>query len=160
VSVRKDAATVGAATAATGSAVTAAVAATCCVGPSIAPLLLPVLGASGLIAIAALRPYMIWLEVTTALLLTFSFWQIYRRRTTCGKATAPVPTSLRVARIATWTAAGLWLLSLLYAFYGVTHESASADAGYEVLSDNGEPVRAAFNRAASGVRIVVLVSPT
>jgi hypothetical protein len=121
VSVRRDAAAVGAATAATGSAVTAAVAAACCVGPSIAPLLLPVLGASGLIAIAALRPYMIWLEVTTALLLAFSFWQVYRRRP-CVQAAAPIPASLRAARIVTWIATALWLLSLLYALYGVTHE--------------------------------------
>jgi hypothetical protein len=123
VSVRQDATAVGAATAATGSAITAAVAAACCVGPSIAPLLLPVLGASGLIAIAALRPYMIWLEVITALLLAFSFWQVYRRRALCVQTNAsPIPTSLRVARIATWVATGLWFLSLLYALYGATHE--------------------------------------
>jgi mercuric ion transport protein len=123
VSVRQDAAAVGAATAATGSAVTAAVAAACCVGPSIAPLLLPVLGASGLIAIAALRPYMIWLEIITALLLAFSFWQVYRRRVACGNSNgSPTPTSHGVARIVTWVATGLWLVSLLYALYGVTHE--------------------------------------
>ena len=123
MSTRQDAAAVGAATAATGSAVTAAVAAACCIGPSIAPLLLPVLGASGLIAIAALRPYTIWLEVITALLLAFSFWQVYRSRVNCAPAYVPsIRTSLRVARIATWTAAALWLLSLLYVLYGVTHE--------------------------------------
>ena len=123
MSVRQDATAVGAATAATGSAVTAAVAAACCVGPSAAPLLLPVLGASGLIAIAALRPYMIWLEVVTALLLAFSFWQVYRRRAICVQDGAPsIPATLRVARIVTWVATGLWLLSLLYALYGVTHE--------------------------------------
>lgn len=121
--MRQDAAAVGAATAATGSAVTAAVAAACCVGPSIAPLLLPVLGASGLIAIAALRPYMIWLEVVTALLLAFSYWQVYRRRAVCLQANAlQIPRSLRVARTVTWVATGLWLVSLLYALYGVTHE--------------------------------------
>jgi mercuric ion transport protein len=123
VSVRHDAAAVGAATAATGSSITAAVAAACCVGPSIAPLLLPVLGASGLIAIAELRPYMIWLEMITALLLAFSFWQVYRRRAACVPANGPrMPASLRVARIVTWVATGVWLLSLLYALYGVTHE--------------------------------------
>jgi hypothetical protein len=122
VSIQRDAAAVGAATAATGSAVTAAVAAACCVGPSIAPLLLPVLGASGLIAIAALRPYMLWLEVITALLLGFSYWQVYRRRASCDGSATSIPASLRIARIVTWAATGLWLLSLLYALYGVTHE--------------------------------------
>jgi hypothetical protein len=102
--------------------VTAAVAAACCVGPSVAPLLLPVLGASGLIAIAALRPYMIWLEVVTALLLAFGFWQVYRRRAICVQGAPSIPASLRIARIVTWVATGLWLLSLLYALYGVTHE--------------------------------------
>ena len=78
------------------------------------------LGASGLIAIATLRPYMIWLEVFTALLLAFSFWQVYRRRAACDAS--PMPVSLRIARIVTWVATGLWLLSLLYALYGATHE--------------------------------------
>ena len=123
MSVRQEAAAVGAATAATGSAVTAAVAAACCVGPSIAPLLLPVLGASGLIAIAALRPYIVWLELLTALSLAFSFWQVYRRRVACVERGAPAtPASLRIARIVTWVAAGLWLVSLVYALYCVTHE--------------------------------------
>lgn len=100
-----------------------ALAAACCVGPSLAPLLLPVLGASGLIAIAALRPYVIWLEVFTALLLAFSFWQVYCRRGTCAKSGASsIPASLRIARIVTWVATGLWILALLYAFYGLTHE--------------------------------------
>lgn len=123
MSVRQDATAVGAATAATGSAVTAAVAAACCIGPSVAPLLLPVLGASGLIAIASLRPYMSWLEVITALLLGFSFWQVYRRRAICAQSGASsIPASLRIARIVTWVSTGLWLISLLYALYGVTHE--------------------------------------
>lgn len=38
--------------------------------------------------------------------------------------------------------------------------TAAADSGYQVLRDNGEPFRAAFNRAANSVRVVVLVSPT
>jgi hypothetical protein len=37
---------------------------------------------------------------------------------------------------------------------------ATAGSSYQVLRDDGEPLRSAFNRAAGGVRIVVLVSPT
>jgi mercuric ion transport protein len=123
VSSGRDAAAVGAATAATGSALTAAVAAACCTGPSLAPLLLPLLGASGLIAIATLHPYMIWLELFAALMLAFSFRQVYRRRVACTLSGAQAsPTSMRFARFVTWLAAGLWVISLLYAFYGVTHE--------------------------------------
>jgi hypothetical protein len=123
VSVRQDAAAVGAATVATGSAVTATVAAACCVGPSLAPLLLPVIGASGLIAIAALRPYTLWLELFAALALAYSFRQVYRRRAPCEPGGVPaLPRSVRVARIVTWIAAGMWIVSLAYGLYGLTHE--------------------------------------
>lgn len=43
---------------------------------------------------------------------------------------------------------------------GGCSRTAAADAGYQVLRDDGEPLRSAFNRAANSVRIVVLVSPT
>jgi hypothetical protein len=43
---------------------------------------------------------------------------------------------------------------------GGCFRTAVAASGYQVLSDDGEPFRAAFNRAANSVRIVVLVSPT
>jgi hypothetical protein len=124
VNSQKDARVVGAAAIATGSAFTAAVSATCCAGPSLAPLLLPVLGASGLITIAALlRPYAIWLELFATLMLAFSFRQVYRRRIGCTPSgTQTIPRSLRVARIITWVATGLWVISLLYGLYGVTHE--------------------------------------
>jgi hypothetical protein len=45
------------------------------------------------------------------------------------------------------------------AFVGCSRNAAS-DSGYRVLRDDGEPLRAAFNRAANNVRILVLVSPT
>jgi MerT mercuric transport protein len=122
MSLRNDAAAVGVATVATGSAVTATVAAACCVGPSLAPVLLPVLGASGLIAIAALRPYTLWLELFAALMLAYSFCQVYRRRASCDSGESALPRSLRVARIVTWIAAGLWIVSLAYGLYGLTHE--------------------------------------
>jgi hypothetical protein len=122
MSLRNDAAAVGAATVATGSAFTATVAAACCVGPSLAPVLLPVLGASGLIAIAALRPYTLWLELFAALMLAYSFRQVYRRRVSCDGGTSALPRSVRVARIVTWIAAGLWIVSLAYGLYGLTHE--------------------------------------
>ncbi|HZY95757.1 MAG TPA: hypothetical protein VFE35_01510 [Candidatus Cybelea sp.] len=37
---------------------------------------------------------------------------------------------------------------------------AAANSSYQVLRDDGEPLRAAFNRGAGSVRIVALVSPT
>jgi hypothetical protein len=38
--------------------------------------------------------------------------------------------------------------------------TAAAGSGYAVLSEDGEPLRAAFNRAANSVRVVAIVSPT
>jgi hypothetical protein len=123
MSLRKDATAAGAAAVATGSAFTATVAAACCVGPSLAPLLLPVIGASGLIAIAALRPYTLWLELFAALTLAYSFRQVYRGHAPCEAGGAPaVPRSVRVARIVTWIAAGMWIVSFAYGLYGLTHE--------------------------------------
>ncbi len=116
-SLRDDVPAIGAASLATGSALTAAVAGACCVGPSLAPMLLPIVGASGLIAVAALRPYTVWLELLAALMLAFSFRQVYRRR-----ACQTVPTGLRIARAATLLASALWLVSIAYALYGFTHE--------------------------------------
>jgi hypothetical protein len=43
---------------------------------------------------------------------------------------------------------------------GGCFRTAATDSGYQVLRDDGEPLRAAFNRTANSVRIVVLVSPT
>ncbi len=118
MTLREETPTIGAASLATGSALTAAVAGACCVGPSLAPLLLPILGATGLIAVASLRPYTIWLELLAALMLAFSFRQAYRRRAGCQS----VPTGLRVARAVTVLASALWLVSVAYALYGFTHE--------------------------------------
>jgi recombinational DNA repair protein (RecF pathway) len=38
--------------------------------------------------------------------------------------------------------------------------TAATGSSYQVLRADGEPLRSAFNRAAGGVRIVALVSPT
>lgn len=43
---------------------------------------------------------------------------------------------------------------------GGCSRTTAADSGYQVLHDGGEPLRAAFNRAANSVRIIALVSPT
>lgn len=43
---------------------------------------------------------------------------------------------------------------------GGCSRTAAADSGYQIVRGDGEPLRAAFNRAANSVWIVVLVSPT
>ena len=43
---------------------------------------------------------------------------------------------------------------------GGCSRTAAAASGYQVLHNDGEPLRSAFNGAANSVRIMVLVSPT
>lgn len=114
---------IGAATVGTGAALTAAIAGACCVGPAIAPLLLSVLGASGLVAIANIQPYTWWLLLGAAALLAFSFRQVYRARA-CATGDAPqhASLSLRVSRLIVWVASVLWIISASYAAYGALHE--------------------------------------
>jgi hypothetical protein len=123
MSIGKQVGAIGAATVGTGAALTAGIAGACCVGPALAPVFLAVLGASGLAAVAGLRPYTLWLLLASGVMLGFSFWQTYRRSacTIDGSATA-VPFGLRLARFVTWVAALLWLASATYAVYGFLHE--------------------------------------
>ena len=114
---------IGAAAAGTGAAMTAGFASACCVGPAVAPILMTVLGSSGLIAISYLRPYTPWMLAASALMLAFSFRQSYRR-TACEPdgAVAPIPRGVRIARVITWIAAIAWVASAAYAVYGLLNE--------------------------------------
>ena len=111
---------IGAATAGTSAAMVAAVASACCVGPSVAPLLISVLGASGLIALTWLRPYTPLLLILSAALLAFSFRRAYAP-SSCAQGEG-VPRSVKLARVVTWLAALLWLLSAGDSIYGFLHE--------------------------------------
>lgn len=106
---------VGTAGAGTGAALTATLASACCVGPSLAPLAVWILGAGGLVAVSALRPYAPYLLAAAALMLAFSFRSAYAQRS-C------VTRGVRFARFVTWIAAILWLLSLADSIYGFFHE--------------------------------------
>lgn len=124
--VRKDAkavTAVGAATIGTGAAVGAGIASVCCAGPAIAPLLLPLLGASGLIALADLRLYAPVLLLLSAVVLAWSFRQSYRKAACAAGGMEPaIPLGIRVARAICWAAASLWVLSSAYALYGIINE--------------------------------------
>lgn len=86
----KDLSAIGAAGIGTGAALTATLASACCVGPSLAPLAISLLGAGGLIAVSALRPYTALLLIGAALMLAFSFRQSYARKSNCSvERTAP-----------------------------------------------------------------------
>lgn len=120
---RTEGAAMGAAAVSTGAALTAGVASACCVGPTLAPVFLAVLGASGLAAVSGLRPYSPWLLLASAAMLAFSFWQNYRRRS-CAPDGSAIPLTLapRIARVVTWIAGVLWLLSAMYSLYGFMNE--------------------------------------
>ena len=114
---------IGAASVSTGAALTAGVASACCVGPAMAPILVTILGASGLAAVSGLRPYTPWLLLASGAMLGFSFWQTHRRPACVAEGRAiTLPFSFRVARFITWAAALLWLASAIYALYGFLNE--------------------------------------
>jgi MerT mercuric transport protein len=114
---------VGAATVGTGAALTAGVASACCVGPALAPVFLTVFGAGGLAAVAGLRPYTPWMLLASGAMLGFSLKQTHRRiPCSVDGSVVPIPLSLRIARLVTWTAVLFWLASTSYAVYGFLHE--------------------------------------
>lgn len=115
-----EASAIGTATVGTAAAVTAALASACCVGPSLAPVLISVLGASGLIAMTWLRPYTPLLLVLSAALLTLSFHHAYAP-SSCPQVDE-IPRSVKVARMVTWLAALLWLFAVGDSIYGFLHE--------------------------------------
>jgi hypothetical protein len=118
-----EASAIGAAGVGAGAALAAGVASACCVGPAVAPVLLSVLGATGLVTVAGWRPFTPWLLLGSALMLASSFRQGYRRRACApGGAPSPIPLAVRIARIVTWAAAFLWLISAAYAAYGFLNE--------------------------------------
>ncbi|MFZ0031262.1 MAG: hypothetical protein WAK84_05265 [Candidatus Cybelea sp.] len=106
----------------TGAALTAGVASACCVGPALAPVFLAVLGASGLATVSGLRPFTPWLLAGSALMLGFSFWSSYRRPPCAESIALPISRAVHVARVVTWLAATLWIISAAYSIYGFLNE--------------------------------------
>src|SRR5437868_15055802 len=79
------------ASASTGVAASAltVVTAACCVSPVIAPIIVGVLGASGAVWAAGLKPYGWWILGAAAVCLAFGFWTVYRPRANCGVGAVP-----------------------------------------------------------------------
>ena len=73
------------ASASTGVAAAAltVVTAACCVSPVIAPIIVGVLGASGAVWVAGLKPYTWWILGAAFLCLAYGFWTVYRPRPSC-----------------------------------------------------------------------------
>jgi len=97
----------GAAVAGTGAAAASVVAGACCVGPTLAPAIVGVLGAGGAAWTAGFAPWAPWLLAGSFVLLVFGFHRTYRAERVCrNRATF-------LARGVLWVAATVWLAALL-----------------------------------------------
>ena len=105
----------GAATTGVGAALMTLVAASCCVSPVIAPLIVGVLGASGAVWAAGLKPYGWWILGAAALALAGGFWVVYRPRPACDLGDVPKPGRVLpvVAKVALWIGAVSWTASFI-----------------------------------------------
>ena len=85
-----------------GAALITTAASACCV-PVIAPLLVSVLGVSGAVWAAGLRPHSPYLLAVSALLLGYGFWTVYRPWPAAAGVACPVRRP-RLPRIVLWVA--------------------------------------------------------
>ncbi len=113
--------TVGAVASATTGVAAAAitvVTAACCVSPVLAPIIVSVLGASGAVWAAGLKPYSGWILGGTLVCLGFGFWTVYGPRGTC--AVGEVPRRRRalsaIAKGSLWLGAACWMAAVVLRF--------------------------------------------
>ena len=120
----KETTALGAGAAGAGTAVTAAIAAACCVGPALAPVFLSLLGAAGLAAVAGLKPYAAELLLISGVMIVLPVRSLYRGNLSCAGEAAALHRSwvTTAAKALVVLAAMLWTASLLYAIYGLLHE--------------------------------------
>lgn len=106
---------VGAATTGVGAALVTLVAGACCVSPVLAPLIVGILGASGALWVASLKPYA-WLILGVAgAALAGGFWTVYRPRPACEISDMPARRGLwpRIAKASLWFGAVCWIAALI-----------------------------------------------
>ena len=105
------------ASASTGVAAAAltVVIAACCASPVIAPIIVGVLGASGAVWAAGLKPYGWWILGAAAVCLAFGFWTVYRPRANCGVGDLPRQSGAlpKVAKVCLWFGAACWMTGVL-----------------------------------------------
>lgn len=94
----------------TGTLVASILAAICCIGPAIALVTGASMGALGSLMI--LDPYRPWLLAAGAVMLSYSFFRLYVRKTACACETDF--RARKVSRIIFWSAASLFLVALIY----------------------------------------------
>lgn len=94
-----------------GASLAATLATACCV-PILAPLIVAVLGVSGAVWAAGLKPYGLYILAASLAVLAFGFWMIYRPRQMPDGAVCPTRRPRAVVWMI-WTAAGLWVFAML-----------------------------------------------
>lgn len=105
------------ATASTGVAAAAltVVTAACCVSPVLAPIIVSVLGASGAVWAAGLKPYGWWILGASFACLAYGFWTVYRPHRDC--AIGEVQRNQRrwstLAKGALWFGAACWMAGVI-----------------------------------------------
>lgn len=106
-------AAIGTSLAGVGAAATAAAGSLCCFGPAV----VSIVGVSGAVAAASLRPYRPFLLLGSMALLGAAFWLTYRPRTAAGVDAIACPTRAgRTSRRIVWIAAVMWLGAVLLPF--------------------------------------------
>ena len=93
-----------------GTLVASILAAVCCIGPAIALVTGASMGVLGTFMV--LDPYRPWLLGAGAVMLAYSFFKLYLRKSAC--ACEADLRARRVARLLFWFAASLFLVALSY----------------------------------------------
>lgn len=92
-----------------------------------------------------------------ALMLGVGFWQTYFRKS-CRTDRGPF--SIAVLWLATVAIGAMWLLPQQVAWLLAGAGTQAATANQATALDTPEPLRQAFNAAASETRLIALLSPT
>lgn len=100
---------VGSTVGAIGAVLTATVASLCCVGP----VVVSIVGVSGALLAAGLKPYRPYLMLGSLALLGLSFWLVYGPAARSLSGAACPTRSGRTTRVVLWIAAGAWALALM-----------------------------------------------
>jgi hypothetical protein len=105
------------ASASTGVAAAAlsVVTAACCVSPVIAPIIVSVLGASGAVWAAGLKPYSWWILGGAFVCLSYGFWTVYRPRPACAVGEGATRRGMmpKIAKGSLWFGAACWMTGVL-----------------------------------------------
>jgi mercuric ion transport protein len=112
----------GTASASVGAVVAATLGAACCSAPLLGPLIVAVLSVSGAAAFAGIKPYTPYLFGVSLLLLSASFWTVYRpsQRCTVNDGAEPQRVAQKPIRVALWIAAAIWTLAGGFTLFSVT----------------------------------------